>query len=396
MSSPSVSKKSIKTSLLCLFCCGLLYGQNLVPNPGFETYTGPPTPGNPLSHCESWSVVQNCGGASPDYFRTDSLTGTLHVPSNNCGWQMPFSGEAYVGIYCYGDGTNSEWREYIQSELYFPLDSGETYLISAWVSRADYLSVAVDNFGISLTQNPWLCDGTVGALDTVVEITSKDIISDTANWVEISKYYCAKGGESYITLGNFGLDGDTDTVNDPSAPFQSLSYYYIDSISVSPVTIPINLGVSISGDTLVADQNSVTYQWLDCANGYLPISFANNQTYTPVSNGSYAVELSNFGCLLEPDTSACINLTSSDVAENNLDPEISLYPNPTNGKVYIEAQNLMRPCTLNLYTIDLQLVQSKTINPNHSSVSISTPAGIYLVEIFDASGLRVVHRVIKN
>jgi len=67
-----------------------------------------------------------------------------------------------------------------------------------------------------------------------------------------------------------------------------------------------DVGVTQSGVQLTADQAGVSYQWLDCDNGYAVISGETNQTYSPTATGNYAVQVTSGGC---SDTSACFTVS---------------------------------------------------------------------------------------
>lgn len=91
--------------------------------------------------------------------------------------------------------------------------------------------------------------------------------------------------------------------------------------------------VTQSGMTLTATQTGASYQWLDCNDGNSPIAGATSQSYTSTAIvGSYAVQIDYLTCT---ETSDCvvIDVTSIDELENGA--SIELYPNPTNGVVFI-------------------------------------------------------------
>lgn len=62
-----------------------------------------------------------------------------------------------------------------------------------------------------------------------------------------------------------------------------------------------------NGSILSAEQFGATYQWLDCSNNHSIISGETNQTYTPISTGYYAVEITwtNDCSGIDVDTSSC-------------------------------------------------------------------------------------------
>src|SRR6188768_2496915 len=69
------------------------YGQNLVPNPGFDNYSQCPF-GTDQSHfCNSWGSYGN----SPDYWSTCGPT----LPDPGSGYQYPHSSNALMALVLY-------------------------------------------------------------------------------------------------------------------------------------------------------------------------------------------------------------------------------------------------------------------------------------------------------
>ncbi|HHH52629.1 MAG TPA: T9SS type A sorting domain-containing protein, partial [Bacteroidetes bacterium] len=87
----------------------------------------------------------------------------------------------------------------------------------------------------------------------------------------------------------------------------------------------IDTSVYISGDSLVAvnDENAI-YQWFTCPD-YKIIEGATQPTYLATKSGSYAVEITQEGCV---DTSSCYYLIHSGFGkiEDNID--FTIFPNP--------------------------------------------------------------------
>jgi hypothetical protein len=67
-------------------------------------------------------------------------------------------------------------------------------------------------------------------------INSSGFISDTLNWTLISGDYIANGGETYLTIGNFKNDSNTDTTFIGQNSSQLLSYIYVDDVSLTSST----------------------------------------------------------------------------------------------------------------------------------------------------------------
>lgn len=83
--------------------------------------------------------------------------------------------------------------------------------------------------------------------------------------------------------------------------------------SVAVSVIPIDSSVTISGGTMTAVSSGASYQWLDCNDGFTTIPGEINQSFSPTTNGSYALKISENGCV---DSSACYIFNSVEIAEN--------------------------------------------------------------------------------
>jgi hypothetical protein len=99
-----------------------------------------------------------------------------------------------------------------------------------------------------------------------------------------------------------------------------------------PVMISVvDTSVSIAGATLTANATGSAYQWLNCT-GTLTIPGETNQIFTASSNGNYAVVVAQNGCI---DTSSCYLINNVGIGESWDGQIIGIYPNPSNGKLYL-------------------------------------------------------------
>ncbi|MEO6355626.1 MAG: T9SS type A sorting domain-containing protein [Ferruginibacter sp.] len=229
----------MKYLLIVLFFFSVLtvQSQNLVPNPGFEAHSQCPiTLGNIYTVLNWYQVVGHL--STPDYYNVcgDKLN-RVSVPDNTAGYQMPFDGDAYVGIFCYQNLGIGTIREYIQNRLISPLIDGQWYRISFFTNLGDISSSAVNNIGAALTNESIQGVNTFGNLNVTPAFHATEIISDSVNWTQVTGYYKAHGGEQFITLGNFYSDEQTSkkdliTIGGGSA------YYLIDAVSVTATDAP--------------------------------------------------------------------------------------------------------------------------------------------------------------
>ena len=240
---------SINIKMICfvffLLFYSLSYSQsNLVPNPSFEftidctnadIASAIPwfTPGNTPDYLNScfYSPIPNpCGGGG--------------VPNNNAGYQEPHTGQAYAGIsLCELGAPNGGYREYIEVKLIDTLKTDKTYYVDFWVSLSrlcDYpVPIGIDAIGAYFSKDTlqYTINDTTSVFNVIPQIqnTEWNIITDTTNWVKISGWFVAQGGEDYMTIGNFKRDEYTHTLvaytNSPGSN-GDIAYYYIDDVSV--------------------------------------------------------------------------------------------------------------------------------------------------------------------
>lgn len=214
--------------------------QNLVPNPGFEDYNfifHPVCNNDSFPVCNYWYSPTS---DSPDYFNAISCFQAYNgAPENNFGTQDPHSGSGYYGfdVYVHTPFTND--REYIQIKLQDSLKKDIKYCASFYVSLADSMWYAVNRIGIYFSDTAITrYDGNTmnNVLNYQPQVFNPDnnIISDKQNWTLISGSFIAKGGENYITIGNFFDDNNTSKNYIGGSYWDKYdgSYYYIDDVSV--------------------------------------------------------------------------------------------------------------------------------------------------------------------
>jgi hypothetical protein len=209
----------------------LLYAQvNLVPNPSFEIFTVCPGFPGQVEYAFPWF---NPTSDSPDYFNS-CATVNVSVPYNFRGYQYANTGNAYMGC-LFDDVGQMNKRDYIEVELTSSLISGQQYYCSLYVVLAvgGGYEGATNNIGICFTPDSLVDFSTIYVLNATPAYSHQSIITDTLNWVEISFFYTALGGEKFMTIGNFYPDTSNQTVNvlDPSDTVTDVNgYYYIDDV----------------------------------------------------------------------------------------------------------------------------------------------------------------------
>ena len=155
------------------------------------------------------------------------------------------------------------------------------------------------------------------------------------------------------------------------------------AISVNPITI--------TGSTLVANASGtgLSYQWY--LNGAI-INGATSQFYSPITQGSYSVEVSNgIGC---PGLSGGYNYLSgiNDVSSDLF----KLYPNPNTGKFTVETQNYSGT-ELTIYDVFGRLVFQKSLSSSKELIDLSsTTNGTYYLVMKNQQYTKYAHFVIAQ
>lgn len=239
---------------LLLLYSGSLVAQtpdNMVYNHSFEDYRHCPQKIEALgvmTDVEAW--WQPTKGSS-DYFNACGSR-DCSVPRNKMGYQTAHNGQAYCGIYC----SQANYREYLQTELKQPLEAGHSYHVSFWVSLADKSPHAVATLGALFTSD--MIEDTTSwdilmeretaenqgdervsiatYLQPQVVNPTDSMLTDCKIWHEVSGEFTAKGGERFLTIGNFA-DFNHSVVTAIESPIAILqgAYYYIDDVSVIPI-----------------------------------------------------------------------------------------------------------------------------------------------------------------
>ena len=177
--------------------------------------------------------------------------------------------------------------------------------------------------------------------------------------------YNAPGTYSVSLIATNNLSSDTLTLN--------------NYITVYPFPIP--QGILQSGDTLISNQGSVTYQWY--YNGNM-INGATDYFYIATQSGNYNLVATDInGCEVE----AVINDVIAEIHGLIFRGEgITVYPNPVDAKLIVNIpQSMGLHPVISVYNLLAEKIKMEFTNPNAAgnfSADVSDlPPGIYYVEV---------------
>lgn len=230
--------------------------QNVVANPGFESYNACPTALSGIAYDPAYSFFPTAkdwgsplSSGSPDYFNICApLASGVQVPEGVFGYQQPHNGNAYGGIIAWngtyqGSSLVYEYSEYLQTKLLQPMQAGQKYCVSFYVSptiakNIAFNYIAIDEMGANFSASrPLQTSGNTMSLPYHVSNAKGVYLQDTMGWIRISGIYTAKGGEEWMTLGRFNNNAVPPvsvqvypSVADPSLGYRT--YMYVDDVSV--------------------------------------------------------------------------------------------------------------------------------------------------------------------
>lgn len=212
-------------------------GENLVPNPSFES--------TDKKVKRLGSIGNSTGWTSPTGVRADLFVSSkvpdVSVPLNKYGTEEAKDGSNYAGIVAFSYGAKVP-RSYIMTKLDAPMKKGMRYCVKFNVSLSEASKYASNNIGAKFDKKPKGTDSKVSIIaddEPLLLHFNNDmkIMSARYNWTEICGVYTAEGGEKYITIGNFMSDEDTKYEKmkkdkDVKVAQVIAAYYYVDMVSV--------------------------------------------------------------------------------------------------------------------------------------------------------------------
>ena len=196
------------------------------------------------------------------------------------------------------------------------------------------------------------------------------------------------------TFSNYGTGLRYVYVESGGKDVEYWAGHYGTKIDEAMVQFVIDNGITNNSPTLSANLSGAAYQWLDCDNNYAPILGENNQSFTALNNGNYAVEITINNCT---DTSICESVNNVGIYGDYDIIKPKIYPNPSNGEFSIAFDNNQDYISVSIKSITGSLISRSIFrNVKNIPLKIENVAGIYLLEISDTNGLTVIAKIIKH
>jgi hypothetical protein len=243
-----------------------------------------------------------------------------------------------------------------------------------WINGITYTSS--NNTATQVIPNAAGCDSTITLNLTINQPSvSIDVVSacNTFTWINGITYTSSNNTATYVTPNTNGCDS-TITLNLTISNTQNT--------------------VSQVGQTLTANLAGANYQWVDCNNNYADIIGETNQSFTALTSGNYAVIINNGTCL---DTADCNIITVVGIAENELNANFVLFPNPTSENISIQFTNEQAFVKVRLISIIGQELKSQSFqNTKLIDYAIDQAKGTYFIEVTNNEGIVSLKRISKQ
>lgn len=234
---------------------GSVLAQNLVPNGNFEYKKGRRNSARP------WRFVNTV-----DFFVEDG-----RVPTDTEKWNIPKAkdGIAFVGLRIYSD-----YREFIQIKLAEKLIESKHYYFEMWISWSDHSNYYAKSFGASIYRKKpsYTSDYYIFTNPPQIELKNEQgiIQDDSTTWTKVSGMYRAKGGETYLSIGNFSATSFKDRLKRKNwwglfNFWHHEAYYFVDAISLVRMEeyIPEKdsiIAVNIADSSIIDENDNYIYE----------------------------------------------------------------------------------------------------------------------------------------
>lgn len=165
-----------------------------------------------------------------------------------------------------------------------------------------------------------------------------------------------------------------------------------DSIlTINLTIITVDTSLTVNSTTLTANAVNASYQWINCISGNIP--GATSQNFTAITNGNYAVIVTQNGCT---DTSQCISLTSVALTELSYFHKITYYPNPVHDRLQIEWGINLPEIRISVFDYMGKIIFSKYVGAAvMTDIEFPYAPGFYLVQVSSSNMYQTAFKISK-
>ncbi len=279
-----------------------LFGQNLIKNHSFEqtkyrlfglyVYSD-------ITKAKYW---KNANRASPDFHKNNKIEKFLQVGESHAD-----SGQYFVGITF--ERASYEYYEYIETKLKERLIKDKLYCFEISVLFSSTAPYCVDNLQFALTDK-FLKGNKHKPLvaENVTVLSNGLLLNNPIEYTKLSAIYLAKGGEQYLTIGQFNRDVNyyaVEYIKNRSPFANKYPYYFFDNVILKPMQDSLGcpcykemIKRTIKHDTVKLSDFSIDKNYRKTVYNLTQVNFKTNSYI--LANSSYS-ELDSIVNILKRD-----------------------------------------------------------------------------------------------
>lgn len=311
------------------------------------------------------SIVLNVPGSTGPIIGNDSI-----CSSDSVEFSVGFAPFADTIVWLFPAGWSSNPYGYAgMNNTFYTNNTGGNIIAycqnSCGTSMPETLVVTVIERPVIFSNNVTVCEGSSAELEGSSSSGSLYWHSDNTHWDTLAT------GPNLITAPLFN-----DTSFNISATYLGCTSLndYVVNVDVNPMPV---ITTTLGFNSIVADQAGAIYQWLDCSNSLMAMSGEVNQSYTIVSNGSYAVEINLNGCI---DTSSCVTINSFGLT-SLIENQLVVFPNPASD--YFSLKTSFDINNVQLMDLNGRLLRNYAPSDFYNISTLA--AGSYLIKVMIGS-----------
>lgn len=283
-----------------------------------------------------------------------------------------------------------------------PIDSSQDQLGVSPFLRKDIGAVESTFSHINVYNSPSICDsieinGTYyTSPQLLIDSTLTTNGTDSITYHHLYQFHSSKNSvKSVYTCNPYTwIDGQT-YINDTSGIYYTLQTVFgCDSV----VELQLDIVEKDKSFQLTTGQieinytsNTASYQWQRCDALHTVVPWAGNSRFLNFTNdGEFRCRITDADCTWFTD---CIDTKTVGLHQNGLHPEVRLYPNPSNGLVTVEANNVSEYSITNSAGVIMnsELVESS----NNVQLELPEAPGIYFIELIFSDGTHHIEKVMR-
>ncbi len=201
----------------------------------------------------------------------------------------------------------------------------------------------------------------------VINLTVLNNSSSTQYFTECNSYTSPSGLHVWTTSGNY-LDTISNSIGCDSI------------INIHLIVNTVDSSVTAVPPLLTANAIGANYQWLFCDSSIIQGEVSQN--FLATANGSYAVIITQNGCI---DTSSCYSVINVGVNEIGYSDVFYIFPNPSSDKITISLGSVITSGRIMISnTLGNCIYSGEMTNESKKEISIESYSdGIYFIWVFD-------------